>query len=229
MMKPYYEDSGITIYNGDCFDVMPDLPVADCVITDPPFSAYVHKNAKFLRNKKIVTAIDFKAIDFKAIEQLLSTIHCKRWFIAFMDWRHIAELNKSCPAPWNFIRFGVWLKTNPMPQLSGDRPAHGWGGIVYLHNSNSKRYWNGGGHHGNYIHSIVSDGNHPTGKPLKILMAMIISFSEPGDLILDPFMGSGTTLVAAKQLNRKAIGIELNKEYCDIAVSRLRQNVLNFD
>ena len=230
-MKPYYHDekSGITIYHGDCREILPTLPKVDLVLTDPPFSDYTHKNAKSNRNLGHGNkAIDFKAIDFKAIESIFSDLGklCNGWLVAFMDWRHIAQLEINPPEPWEFVRFGVWVKTNPMPQISADRPANGWDGIAYLHNKETKKKWNGGGHHGNWIGGIVSDGMHPTGKPLDLILQLITRHSDAGNSIIDPFMGSGTTLRAAKDLGRKAIGIELSEKYCEIAANRLSQEVL---
>jgi site-specific DNA-methyltransferase (adenine-specific) len=228
-MQPYYNQSGITIYNADYRAVLPELPKVDAVITDPPFSEHTHGNAKSNRNLGYGNkAIDFKAIDFKAIDNLLLAMGplCARWFIATMDWRHIAQIERTPPAPWEFVRFGVWVKTNPMPQISADRPANGWDGIVYLHNLNTRKRWNGGGNHGNYIDHVVTNGDHPTGKPLEMLLSFVERFTDPGDLILDPFCGSGTTLVAAKLLGRRAIGVELEERYCAVATDRLRQEIL---
>ena len=69
-----------------------------------------------------------------------------------------------------------------------------------------------------------SDADHPTPKPLKLMRALVSRLCH--GIVLDPFMGSGTTLVAAKQLGRRAIGIEIERKYCDIAIDRLRQEVL---
>lgn len=124
MMKPFYQDQFATIYHGDYREILPQLPKVDLVLTDPPFSEYTHANAKSNRGR----GHGNKAIDFKAIRELLSVIQCSGWFVAFMDWRHIAELSTDCPEPWEFVRFGVWVKTNPMPQISSDRPANGWDG-----------------------------------------------------------------------------------------------------
>ena len=82
-----------------------------------------------------------------------------------------------------------------------------------------------------YPQSIVrfansQDGEHPTQKPVQMFRHLVLTYSNAGDLILDPFMGSGTTLRAAKDLGRKAIGIELEEKYCEIAARRLRQEVL---
>jgi len=85
--------------------------------------------------------------------------------------------------------------------------------------------WNGGGRHGIWKVSAVR-GAHPTEKPIELYCSFIELFTDAGDLILDPFMGSGTTLVAAKQLGRKAIGIEIEERYCEVAVKRLAQGVL---
>jgi len=68
--------------------------------------------------------------------------------------------------------------------------------------------------------------NHPTQKPVELFKYLIQTYSKESDTILDPFLGSGTTLVAAKQLNRNAVGIEISEKYCEIARQRLNQNIL---
>ena len=75
-----------------------------------------------------------------------------------------------------------------------------------------------------HIHPI----DHPSPKPLRVILPLCLNWSNLDDIILDPFMGSGTTLVAAKELGRKAIGIEIEQRYCDIAIDRLRQGVFDF-
>lgn len=228
-MKPYYEHAGITIYHGDCRAILPQLPKVDLVLTDPPFSEYTHANAKSNRdvghgNK----AIDFKAIDFKALQEIFKGCGsiCDKWLISFLDWRHISAFEQACPNPWEFVRFGVWVKTNPMPQISADRPANGWDGIMYLHSVSTRKFWKGGGNHGNWIGSVITDGLHPTQKPMALIHSMINRFTDPSDMILDLFLGSGTTLRAAKDLGRRAIGIEIEEKYCEIAARRLQQEVL---
>ena len=225
-VKPYYDHAGITIYHGDCRESLPTLPKVDLVLTDPPYAEYTHTNAKSNRG----VGYGKKAIDFKAIEALLCELggKCDRWFVSTLDWHHIAELDRNTPEPWEFVRFGVWVKTNPMPQISADRPANGWEGIAYLHNTATKKSWRGGGKHGNWIGPVLTDGVHPTGKPIEFISSMVKRFSGENEMILDPFMGSGTTLVAAKQLNRKAIGIEIEEKYCEIAAKRLEQEVFDF-
>ncbi len=116
------------------------------------------------------------------------------------------------------------MKPNGAPQFTGDRPATGWEGIGMFH-THEKMRWNGGGRHGVFTYNKIN-GSHPTEKPLSLVMELVELFSNPNDVILDPFMGSGTTLLAAKLLGRRAIGIELDEKYCEVAANRLRQGVL---
>ena len=214
------------LYLGDCMDVLPMLDKVDCVITDPPYSDSTHNNAKSnAGGGGGAKAIDFKAIDFKAIESLLDSCAtlCSGWVIANMDWRHIAQLEFQKHHFFELIRFGVWVKTNPMPQISADRPANGWDGIAYIYPRNKKKVWNGGGCHGNWSGPVITNGDHPTGKPVDMVSSWVTRFTERHQTILDPFMGSGTTGVAAIQLGRKFIGVEREPKYFDIACQRIEQ------
>ena len=211
-----------TLYLGDCMDILTTLPKVDAVITDPPYSDATHSNAK--SNKSGSGA---KAIDFKAIDSLLTACSklCDGWVIANMDWRHIAALEFEGHGYFELIRFGVWVKTNPMPQISADRPANGWDGIAYIYPKDKKKAWNGGGRHGNWIGPVITNGDHPTGKPVDMVSSWVNRFTDRANTILDPFMGSGTTGVAAIQLGRKFIGIEREPKYFDIACQRIEQAV----
>ena len=215
------------LYLGDCMEVLPTLPKVDAVITDPPYSESTHCNAKSNKGGSGAKAIDFKAIDFKAIEAFLSACVplCDGWVIANMDWRHIAALEFHGHSFYELIRFGVWVKTNPMPQISADRPANGWDGIAYIFPKDKKKTWNGGGCHGNWIGPVVTNGDHPTGKPVEMVSSWVTRFTDRGQTILDPFMGSGTTGVAAIQLGRKFIGIEREQRYFQIACERISNAV----
>jgi len=86
--------------------------------------------------------------------------------------------------------------------------------------------WNGGGRHAVWTELKVANNLHPTEKPLSLLRRLLLLFSDAGEMILDPFMGSGTTLCAAKDLGRRAIGIEIEERYCEIAAKRLAQEML---
>jgi site-specific DNA-methyltransferase (adenine-specific) len=218
-----------TLYLGDCMDILPTLSKVDAVITDPPYGESTHANAKSNRlaghgNK----AIDFSSMTSYELDQVLVLCGqlCDRWLVSTMEWRHIAKFDMEPPTGWEMVRFGVWVKTNYMPQISADRPAPGWEGIAYMHStSGEKKRWNGGGQHGNYIGPRLNDGLHPTGKPLALFRGFVNMFTEYMNKVLDPFMGSGTTGVAAIQMGRKFIGIEREPKYFDIACKRIEKAV----
>ena len=129
-----------------------------------------------------------------------------------------------------YKRCCIWVKPDGMPQYSGDRPGMGYETFVACH-AQGRSKWNGGGKHGVFIFNKGENGglpnDHETQKPLKLIKQLIQLFSNVGNTILDPFIGSGTTLRAAKDLGRKAIGIEIEEKYCEIAAKRLGQEVLN--
>ena len=222
------EIGNATLYLGDCMDILPTLDKVNAVITDPPYSEKTHSNAKSNANGKDGgKSIDFKSIDYSLIELLLDNCSklCDGWIVSNMDWRHITTLEFKKHFYYELIRFGVWVKTNPMPQISSDRPANGWDGIAYIYPKNKKKIWNGGSMHGNWIGSVVTNGDHPTGKPIDMVLSWVQRFTNKSEIILDPFMGSGTTGVAAIQMGRKFIGIEREPKYFDIACKRIEQAV----
>jgi site-specific DNA-methyltransferase (adenine-specific) len=222
-MNPYYEEAGITIYHGDCREILPTLKVDVC-ITDPPYSEVTHAGAR-TANSLASSEIDFASIgqDRFTSDIIKISEQVKRWTVLTCDWRHAFMLEDL----ELLVRLGVWVKPNGAPQFTGDRPATGWEAVAVLHAAGKKR-WNGGGSRAVWTFN-VEHGQHPTQKPLALVKAWVRDFSDEGETILDPFMGSGTTLVAAKDLGRKAIGIELEEKYCEIAANRLRQSVFNFE
>lgn len=218
-----------TLYLSDCMEILPTLGQVDAVITDPPYGESTHANAKSNRTKGHGTkAIDFASLTAGQLREVLNVCgeKCSRWIVSTMEWRHIAAFDLQPPEGLELVRFGVWVKTNPMPQISADRPAQGWEGIAYMHSTSGlKKRWNGGGQHGNYVGAVITDGAHPTGKPLPLFSSFVEKFTDCAETILDPFMGSGTTGVAAIQLGRKFIGIEREPKYFDIACKRIEQAV----
>ena len=86
--------------------------------------------------------------------------------------------------------------------------------------------WNGGGRRAVWEYPVERQNGHPTPKPLALMADLIALFTDPGETILDPFLGSGTTARAAKDLGRKVIGIEMEEKYCEIAAQRMSQEVM---
>jgi len=226
-MTPYYERDGITIYCGDCRDILPTLEPVDLVLTDPPYGAETHEGARTKGPSGELTErlIDFAPMTAEDLRLIFSVMSLSGWLVSFIEWRHVAPLESCPPEGLRFVRFGIWVKPNGSPQLSGDRPSMGWEALAFLHSEGGRMEWNGGGRSSVFIEPKIN-GSHPAEKPLKLVRKLMTLFSKRDDLILDPFMGSGTTLRAAKDLGRRAIGIEIEERYCEIAVKRLSQEVL---
>ncbi len=230
-MKPYYEQSGVTIYHGDCREVLDScfhdpggsFPAVDHVMTDPPFGEETHVGARTSISEQLV---DFKSTTATAIREVLELVRLTRWAVFTCEWRHMLSFEQSPPRGWRFVRHGIWVKPNGAPQFTGDRPATGWEAVAIMHAGVSgKMRWNGGGYPAVWNYNKIN-GDHPTQKPEGLLIDWVSQFTDLNETILDPFMGSGTTLVAAKRLGRKGIGIELEERYCEIAANRLSQDAL---
>lgn len=244
-MKPYYEHAGVTIFHGDCLCVLPTLGLVDHVITDPPYSAHVHgKSMRGAAGWKGPIS-ESRDLGFEALTLELMTAVAQwcghfvpRWTAVFSDTEssHLWRDALCADDALDYVRTAFWRKVGGAPQFTGDRPAVACEAITLCHPSGCKR-WNGGGKQGIYEVPIVLNRGasatewrcHTTQKPEELLIQLVADFSDLGETILDPFMGSGTTLVAAKRLGRNAIGIERQEKYCEIAAKRLQQEALNLE
>lgn len=228
-MSIYYQDDLVTLHHGDCREVIADMTDQSvaAVITDPPYTERTHKKARTPERDGVEA---FAPIDDGALAAILA--ECGRvssgWVVATLDYRHAVGFDLAPPPGLKVQRLGVWVKTNPTPQLSGDRPAQGWESIAYMHRSDRRSAWSGGGAHGNHVSPIPPPEGHPTAKPLPLVAKWVRWFTNPGEIIFDPFAGSGTTLRAAVNEGRRAIGVELEERYCEVIAKRLSQGVLDF-
>lgn len=246
-MKPYYEDDHVRLYCGDNMEVLEgamgdadDWLQFDHVMTDPPYDEATHKNARSRKGKTETESpgelINFGSTTTSRICDVLDIAQPKRWTILTTAFQHALELQNEPPDGLEYIRTGAFIKIGASPQFSGDRPAQGWEAVAILH-PKGKKTWNGRGKHAVFEHvegegpvfrHAVARGHHPTEKPLTLLTQWVSLFTDPGDLILDPWAGSGTTGVAAKLMGRRALLIEKEEKYCEIAKARLSQGVLPF-
>ena len=202
--KPYYSDEAVTIYHGDCRDIMPTLPKVDLVLTDPPYgngteyASYDDSQANLAGLIRDVYPLMRLAADVVLLTPGVGNM----WKWPEPTW----TLCWTSPAgagsgPWGFC---CW------------QPVLAYGKDPYLANGLGRRpdYYEWG------RAAEIQDG-HPCSKPLPIMRWLVER--GMGQTILDPFMGSGTTLRAAKDLGRKAIGIEIEERYCEIAAKRMSQ------
>jgi site-specific DNA-methyltransferase (adenine-specific) len=239
-MKPYYGPTdGITIYHGDCREILPALE-GQHVITDPPFESEAHTDMR--RTQKSILANENDVLGFDAMTSELRAFlasECARllltkggWSIAFCQVEASAVYRDvMVAAGGKYRRTMVWIKPDSSPQFNGQGPAQGYECMSASWFGQRASEWNAGGKRGVYEFccNVGRVGGHPTEKPEPLMRALVADFTNPNDIIIDPFMGSGTTLVAAKRLGRKAIGIELEEKYCEIAAKRLSQGALNLE
>lgn len=239
---PYYEDDLVTLYHGDCREwlaTQPDRSV-DCVITDPPFDARTHSMARSNRNgygtsgggNRVLSGgsdVRFEAWDHPAQLALFGELGriARRWVVSNVSTDTAFRFEVQDPPPGlRVLRIGAWIKTNPMPIVSADRPAMGWEPIAYMHRVDVKPTWNGGGRAANFVCPTSQGSGHPTQKPLGMVSQWVRWFTDPGDTILDPFAGSGTTMLAAKNEGRRAVGYEAREDFCELTAKRLAQDTL---
>lgn len=243
-MTPYWSDqkAGIVLYHGNALDVLPTLERVDHCITDPPYEAEAHTKGRRVKRTGIAPldkwawidtsgtpryeCLDFPAIDTETRAQVSAEFGrlATRWVLVFSqaEGAHLWERDMLL-AGLTRRRWCVWTKPDAQPQFSGDRPGVGYETIVACH-AKGRSTWNGGGRVGVFRHNKSGgDSGHQTEKPAPLMEEIVYLFTDPGETILDAFCGSGTTLVAAKRLGRKAIGVELEEKWCEATARRLER------
>jgi len=193
-LKPYYQEGGITIYCGDCREILPELPKVDLVLTDPPYPdchpEFGDCDISFLNTFDCRQLVFWSAkVDFPLD---YTAIHIWHKYIGFgCEYERLFERNGKA----RFQVFKAHVITNKVTALRSN--------------------------------DIFT--KHPTQKP-QYLISRLIEYACPHNgIILDPFLGSGTTAYCAKKLNHKCIGIEISEEYCAIAKKRLSQSVMKLE
>jgi site-specific DNA-methyltransferase (adenine-specific) len=218
---------------GDCLEVMPGLGKVDHIICDPPYEASLHASKNSLRGRvRADSGPDLKGLNFDPIDAIrepfvaAGAASCLGWLIAFCTVEGVAKWADAInPSPIKYKRACIWIKPDATPQLNGQGPAQGAECFVTAWAGKGHAKWNAGGKRGVYKHIVNPpdrQGEHPTEKPWRLFAEILTDFTLPGETILDPFMGSGTTLVACAKLGRKGIGIELDPKSFETACKRVR-------
>jgi DNA modification methylase len=191
-VKPYYEHGGITIYHGDCREVLP-LVRADLVLADPPYPD---------------AHVEAYRYDADGLSPL-----------AVLPCRQLVFWSAKCAFPLDWTAIHVWDKECPVTAYERIFERNGHAVYrVFRHQFVNNRVLA-------QFHKEDWTG-HPSQKPQALLRELLSTFSLVRQVVLDPFCGSGSTLLAAKRLGRRAIGIEIEERYCEIAAKRLQQEVL---
>ena len=218
-IKPYYQDEWVTIYHGDCREILPELPKVDLVLTDPPYGVNldleglnklnIRQGKPQMRNyDKLVGDESKNAIDLSFLFDYPNRL--------IFGFPHIYDASATGWLVWDkqpFLDQPNSILTAPLEMASTTL----WKGYRLI-----RCMWQGYFRdNGEYRY------NHPTQKPQKVIDYGINKGSNPNDLILDPFLGSGTTAYCVKKLNRKCMGIEIEEKYCEIAAKRCSQGVFD--
>jgi len=222
-MKPYYSESGITIYHGDCREILPTLPKVDLVLTDPPYGLGIDKAlfkaADTQYGRAAAPKRNYGSTDWdkKPGNEIFEIIRAHSTHQIIFGGNYFTDIlpPSKCWVTWDkklLDQCSNDFADCELAWCSFDKPARMirfmWSGM--LQNNMKEK----------------EERLHPTQKPVPVIQKLLEWFSLGSDVVLDPFMGSGTTLRAAKDLGRKAIGIEIEEKYCEIAVKRLAQEVL---
>ena len=243
-MKPYYDHAGITIYHGDCREVMGSMPEdsIDIIWTDPPYGHSNH-DGDFNSRLNSLRGIDDKPIANDSRDLMRETVDTM-----LLEAARVLKRDCCCccccggggPSPtfaWLALRMDdkglrffhscIWDKRNPG---LGWRFRRQHEMVMVAHRKGGKLKW---ADDASCMPNILSyypprDRLHPNEKPIDMVSAFLAKMATPDSVVLDPFMGAGTTLVAAKAMGLRCIGIELEESYCEIAANRLAQEVLPF-
>lgn len=238
-MKPYYSHAGVTIYCGDSREILPTLACGsvDAILTDPPY------NVSALNGRDGTTVGRVKRKDGTYREVTKDFGAWDRdfepaWFLALahaalrergslLAFTSDVLLGAYMAGSMKHMRTLVWVKSNPAPQFPGNYQS-ALEFCVWQSKGAPGRFNGGGAVAPVFTGPTTPDAEreHPTQKPLWLMSALLQRHTDPGELVVDPFMGSGTTLRAAKDLGRRAIGIDADERYCEVAAKRLSQEVL---
>ena len=222
MGKPYYEQNGITIYHGDARDVLPSLNGVDLVIADPPYSLTMASSMKTAGWGDLMNSAYFYGFILKQAKRLTVNAQGAAW--VFNNWCGLPVLQKaSYEEEWPIESVLVWDKQwiGPGGQR-GLRPSYELVALFchddfQIADRGVPDIWQS-------PFSSHKPNGHPAEKPLALIKRIILE-SNPRT-VLDPFLGSGTTLVAAHELGRAAVGIEIEERWCELAANRLSQDVM---
>jgi site-specific DNA-methyltransferase (adenine-specific) len=235
--KPYYQDDYVTLYQADCRDILPYLSQVNLIVTDPPYklnnttgtAGVVAKFACKWQGLLKVADVSANIVNEIAFDKWLPLIakslanpsHC----YIFCNDKNLERLLNICKEEKLHLHNVLfWLKNNATPNRWYMKQGEF---VIFLHKGKSFPINNLGSKTAlKYL--SVQQKCHPTEKPVSLLKHLIENSSQKNDVVLDPFAGSGSTLLAARALNRKSIGIEIDKKYCDLIVKRLNQKELSF-
>lgn len=226
---------GITLWFGDCLSVIPIIGAVDHVISDPPYEDEMHAafgrkidrndGRNLQRNVNMLRPLEFSGINATRSEVATAIVGMSTgWAILFClaegvrAWRDAIQ---AASGKWDTTLF--WIKPDASPRFNGQGAARGAECAVTAWCGTGYRKWNGGGKRGVYTHCVNTNrqGEHPTEKPLSLMSDLVVDFTQPNQLVCDPFCGSGSTGIACINHGRRFVGIERDPKWFDLSCRRL--------
>lgn len=198
------------------------------IISDPPYGTATHEGmVRYKALEKRAAAWKWEAVQFDPIQpaelvpRLLGLPNVTGWIVCFGEIEAMGEYRAAAGKRWR--RAGIAPRIHPQPQMSGDRPAVAADGLAIIWGGKGRSIWSKGGHAATWDLPTCRDADrfHQTQKPLSIMTDLILDFTRPGDVIVDPFAGSATTGVAALSVGRVFVGVEMAHTYAERAAGRL--------
>ena len=222
---------GIEVYHADFRECMELFGKVDHLITDPPYEQISHDaTGKIRRNDGSAApeALTFDGIDnLRADVVKLAKENCSGWGIFFCTTEGVALWRDEIERQGvKYKTPCIWVKPDAMPKFNGQGPSHGHECMVTSWCGSGYSVWNGGGRRGVFTHMVNPsdrDGEHKTEKPVSLMMELVSLFTQPGEIVGDPFMGSGTTGIACIRLGRRFVGCEIDEKYFDLSCRRLEK------
>ena len=226
--------------NGDCFDKMKDIPdhSIDLILCDPPYNLapYSTGNMKFdWRNEINNDVAEWDEIPFDPkmlVDDFKRVIKPNGNIFIFCSYNLLGKFHEVFDSEFDTFQFMVWHKTNPVPNIRKSSSLNSCELIVCLWNKGHVWNFSKQSQMHNFIESPICMGNerlknpkHPTQKPVKVLKHIIEIASNERDIVLDMFMGVGSTGVAALELNRRFLGIEIDEKYYNASNERLKNTI----
>lgn len=209
------EIGNATLYLGDCLDILPNLEKVTAIVTDPPYGE-VNRDSNGLRNLDMGVA-DIVNFDEKELADIFSKLADSVYI--WCGTEQVSKYRESFVSNGLSTRACVWEKTNPSP-MNGQ---HLWLSSLELcvYGKNKNATFNE--HCASPVWRLPTEPKefHPTAKPIRLMEIQINASTNENNIVLDPFMGSGTTGIACMNLKRKFIGIEREQKYFDIACKRI--------
>jgi site-specific DNA-methyltransferase (adenine-specific) len=227
------------LYLGDCFHLLATLADKSVshVLSDPPYEKHMHNAKKGGRGIRTDGNAEMQPVDFDSIEPIRFQVAkeivrvSKGWALVFCTPEGIAPWRDAFEAAGGkYKRACFWVKPDAAPQMNGQCPAMGVEAFVAVWCGLGHSRWNGRGKRNVWsfcTNARFRDGRHPTEKPVDLFTALLADFTNPGDSILDPFMGSGTTGVACKLTGREFIGAEKSEKWHAVSVQRINGFIMD--